>query len=115
MTKGFYQYQVVENEGTELEFVCRSFDLLHEAQTLIDELYEPEDYKEMTITIRRVRRKRNQMERPNIPSGTTVEQECRGTRENGRKRYTYIAKAGNIARRFKSRKAAAVWLNKHCH
>ena len=114
MTKGKYQYQVVENEGTELEFVCRSLDLLHEAHEFIDELYEPEDFREMTVTVRRVKRKRNQMERPIIPDGTTVEQECRGVRASGRKRYTYIAKAGNIARRFKSRKAAAVWLNKHC-
>lgn len=107
MPKGKYQYQVVENAGTDLEFVCRTFDIEKDAFRFISELYEPQDYQEMTISVRRIVRRRQSRPPVTIPPGTNIDQERRNDT------YRYIARAGNIARYFSSRPAAARWLNKH--
>lgn len=112
---GYYRYHVVENPGTEREFRVGTYDRRHMAERVIKELYEPEDFEEMSVSILTSHKGPGRISKhPEIPEGTEIVREI--IIKPGRKKpeYRYSAVAGNIVRHFGDKVRAAKWLIRNC-
>lgn len=113
-TAGKYEYQVVENPGTDHEFIVDSFVKKKLAQQLIDELYEPQDFEELNVELRRVPRTYSKFKSQigEVPDGTEIKREAKW--DGKRYHYKYVAIAKPITATFRSPHAAAEWLRRNC-